>query len=271
MEATPKTQLKVGIFMVAGLATVMASIFMLGADKAIFRSFVRLHAHFEQVQGLAEGSVVSLAGMPIGNIEKIEFAPETNDLDVTLKIDERFGPKVTEGTLAEVRTQGALGDKFVYLIPGDPKKPAMQNGQTIEVAKATDIFAILSDRGKDTERVFDIINELHKMTVTINGGGRLEKIVSNMATASSSLKDASENAKKFSADLAGDGTPVKLKETVAKLDSVMTKLDKGQGTLGALINDSSLHEQLKGFLGGGERRQQLKSLMRTSIEKNEDR
>jgi phospholipid/cholesterol/gamma-HCH transport system substrate-binding protein len=50
----------------------------------------------------------------------------------------------------------------------------------------------------------------------------------------------------------------------------MGKLDRGEGTLGALINDPSVHNQLKAMLGGSPRKNHVKSLLRTSIEKEED-
>ena len=68
---------------------------------------------------------------------------------------------------------------------------------------------------------------------------------------------------------AANQTGEKLEKSVEKLDSVLTKIDKGQGTLGALINDPSLHQQLKALIGGSARKDHVKSLLRTSIEKEE--
>ena len=73
MESNAKVQLKVGIFLAVGLVLLLGSIFLLGADKAFFRSYTTVHAHFEQVQGLAEGSVVSFSGITVGNIQKSKF------------------------------------------------------------------------------------------------------------------------------------------------------------------------------------------------------
>ena len=269
MELNPSNQLKVGIFLLIGLVTIMMSIFMLGADKAFFKSFIRVHANFEQVQGLAQGSIVSLAGVTVGNIEEINISNESNMLDVVLRIDQAFSNKLTEGSQVEIRTQGALGDKFVYIIPGKVGGPLIKSGDKIEVAKASDIIGIFSERGKETEKVFDIINELYVMTKTINGDGRLNHIMNNLASASSSLKDAGGSAQKFSAELASGNSPAKIRSSIDRLESILTKLDQGEGTLGALINDSALHDQLKTMLGGSTRKTHIKSLIRTSIQKSE--
>lgn len=267
MENNTKVQLRVGIFLSVGLVILLGSIFLIGADKAFFRSYTTLHAHFEQVQGLAEGSVVSFSGITVGNIKKIEILPERNLVDVIMQIDDQFMPRVTEGSLVEIRTQGALGDKYIFIIPGDPKAKPLANNAVIEVAKATDILGILSERGNEAEKIFDIINEMYRFTKTLNAENRTDRILSNLASATAKIDKSAAAAEKIAEGL----TDGKLKNAVDRLDSVMTKIDKGQGTLGALINDSSLHDQLKSMLGGSARKSHLKSLMRTSIEKNEEK
>ncbi len=267
MENNAKVQLRVGIFLVVGLIILLGSIFLLGADKAFFRSYTTLHAHFEQVQGLAEGSVVSFSGITVGNIKKIDILPERNLIDIVMQIDNQFMPRVTEGSLVEIRTQGALGDKYIFIIPGDPKAKPLTENAVVEVAKATDILGILSERGNEAEKIFDIINEMHRFSKSLNAENRVDKILANMASATAKLDKMAGAAEKITEGLS-DG---KLKNTVDRLDSVMTKLDRGQGTLGALINDSSLHDQLKSMLGGSPRKSYMKNLMRTSIEKNEEK
>lgn len=267
MENNVKTQLRVGIFLSVGLALILGSIFMLGADKAFFRNYTTLHAHFEQVQGLAEGSVVSFSGITVGNIKKIQILPERNLIDIVMQIDDEFMPRVTEGSLVEIRTQGALGDKYIFIIPGDPKARPLVENSVIEIAKATDIIGILSERGSEAEKIFDIINEMHRFTKTLNAENRTDRILANLANASAKLDKTATATQKF-AEGFSDG---KLKNTMDRLESVMTKLDRGQGTLGALINDPTVHDQIKSMLGGTPRKNYMKSLMRTSIEKNEEK
>jgi ABC-type transport system involved in resistance to organic solvents, periplasmic component len=262
------TQLKVGIFLTVGIVTILLSIFFLGADKALFTKYTRLHAHFDQVQGLASGSVVSLSGVVAGNVEEIKFIEEKNALDVVMRIDSKFLPRIREGSQVEIRTQGALGDKFVFIIPGNPMSNPVREGSILEVAPATDIFGVLSERGSETSKIFDIIDELHKMVKTINSGNRMQHMFENLDSASQKLSQASLNADKFLTSMNGKDGGEKMRQSIERLNSILTKIDRGDGTLGALINDPSLHNQLKGLMGGGSKRDShIKSLMRTSIEK----
>ncbi|NUN05447.1 MAG: MCE family protein [Bdellovibrio sp.] len=270
MESNVSTQMKVGIFIAVGTLLVLGSIFFLGADKALFTSYVRIHAHFDQVQGLSEGSVVSLSGVTVGNVEQITFLSEKNALDVKMRINENFIHKIRHGSEVEIRTQGALGDKFVFIIPSDIKSEVVKEGDVLEVAKASDLLGIIGERGKEADKIFDIIDDLHKITKSMSADNRLGKIMGNLETASTNLSKTSKEAQFFVAQINEKDGGGKLSKSIDKLDSILTKIDKGQGTLGALINDPSVHNQLKSMLGGpASRKNNIKTLLRTSIEKEE--
>lgn len=265
MESTAKTQFKIGLFLSIGIFLILATIFMLGADRAFFKTYVTLHAHFDQVQGLAEGSVVSFSGITVGNIKEIKVIPGSNMLDVALLVDKEYMPRITEGSQVEIRTQGALGDKYIFIIPGDAKAAQMADNANITVAKATDLIGILSERASEAQKIFDILNEMHKFSKALNNENRAAKIMENLESATAKFDKTVSATQKLTEDLNAG----KLKSSLEHLDSVMGKLDRGQGTLGALINDSSLHDQMKSMLGGSSRKNVMKSLMRTSIEKSE--
>nr|BFD60889.1 hypothetical protein CKG001_29960 [Bdellovibrio sp. CKG001]BFD64303.1 hypothetical protein BdHM001_29840 [Bdellovibrio sp. HM001]BFD68494.1 hypothetical protein HAGR004_35160 [Bdellovibrio sp. HAGR004] len=267
MESHFSTQVKVGIFLTIGIFLILASIFFLGADKAIFTSYVRVHAHFDQVQGLAVGSVVSLSGVTVGNVESITFLPEKNSLDVKMKINEDYIDRIRQGSQVEIRTQGALGDKFVFIIPGDPRAENLKEGDILAVAKPTDVLGIIAERGNETSRIFDIINELYKITHAMNVDNRMMRVMNNLDTVASSLAQTSKDSQKFVAGLNSHGGGEKLAKSIDKLDAILSKIDRGEGSLGALINDPSIHNRLKSMLGGSNRKNHVESLLRTSIEK----
>lgn len=267
MEMTKRIQIQVGIFFSLGLVLILGSIMMLGADKALFKKFIYVTSEFDQVQGLNEGSVVSLSGVVAGNVHQIDFNQQTNMLTVTMKLEKSFAEKLTRSAQVEIRTQGALGDKFIFIVPGNNQDPKLESGDKLQVAKATDIIGIFSERGKDSAKIFDIINEIYAMIRSVNSQGRIEKIMSHMTDASQNLNSASADVRKFAADLNGNSTQNKLKSSIEKFDNILSKIDRGEGTLGALINDPTLHNQLKSIVGGQDRKKPIKTLIRTSIEK----
>lgn len=56
----------------------------------------------------------------------------------------------------------------------------------------------------------------------------------------------------------------------ARLNSILAKIDTGEGTLGLLLNDPSLYEDLKQLVGGAERSTVVKTLIQMSGKKKAD-
>ncbi len=267
MENSKNKTFRVGIFLAIGVFVIMLSIVLLGGDKAFFRTNVLMYATLDQVQGLDRGSTVSLSGIVIGNVKQIKFSSEKKNLVVEMKIQEDFLPMLTQGSRADVRTQGALGDKYIYITPGEITAPPLKAGDTIETSKSADFMGIISEKGGEAVKIFDIINEVYKLTKIINADGRSERLITNFVEASQNMKSISEDAKKLMSEMRGQNSG-KLKESLEHLNSVLTKIDRGDGSLGALINDPTLHERLKAMLGADTHKQSIQSLIRTSIQKS---
>lgn len=270
MESTRQHQIKVGLFLLIGTIVIISSIFMLGGNKALFTRYNNYKIFFEQVQGLNQGSVVSLSGLNIGNIESIEFSSEQNQIQVTIRVESQYADKIREGTTAEIRTQGALGDKFIYLQPGPSQNPLISENQIIPKQMAQDFLGVLSEKGNEATKVFEIISEIHKLIKTVNYDNRTDKIMTNMTQATGNLNESMLEIKKMIQEVRGqDAQSNQIKTALVKLNSILEKVDRGDGTLGALINDPVLHQQLKSLLGANQKSQGFKNLMRSSIEQTE--
>jgi phospholipid/cholesterol/gamma-HCH transport system substrate-binding protein len=265
MESTPKSQKKVGLFVTLGIFAIHFSILILGGDKGFLKSQVTYKVDFESVQGLNEGSVVSMSGLLVGNVAQFKISETSNSVTVQIKIDSEYAKKITAGTSAEIRTQGALGDKFIFITPGPSDAEILTPDSQLTVAKPSDLIGVISERGAETALVFDTIKEVHHLMKTINSANRVDKIVGNLANASENLSVLSKEGRSLIADLKSEQNG-SLQTSLKRLDSVLTKIDNGEGTLGALINDPTLHEQLKGLLGTNPRKKYMKSLIQTSLE-----
>lgn len=268
MEAHLSQQIRVGIFVSLGLVAAMASIITLGANRSLFGSNVRIYAKLPQVQGLNKGSIVSLSGMTIGNVEAIDFQGGEGLLTVKIKIKKQFLERIPADSTVELRTQGALGDKYIFINAGNAAGPKLAAEGSLEPSKSTDLLAVISERGGEAEALFDIIAEIKKLMVAINEGNRVHKIVGNLNETSANLKQVSDEVKVLVSEIRTDN-PQKLKRILTGLDSIITKIDKGEGTLGALINDSSLHDQLKSLVGSNPRKKYMNSVIRSTLEKSD--
>jgi phospholipid/cholesterol/gamma-HCH transport system substrate-binding protein len=268
-QLNKKIETKVGIFILAGLTALLATILALGGDKSLFTRYVRIETGFSEVQGLFPGSVVSLSGVPVGNVEAIDFRPSDNQLRVTLRIARDFQPRLLEGTVAEIRTQGALGDKFVYLIPGPPSAPRLTDGAIISSIE-TDLMKMLTSREDGVARVIDLIKEIHVLVATLNQNGHTAQLMANMSDAAIRLKATLVQLDAILGEFRSEIPENKrVKQALTSLASILEKVDQGQGTLGQLINDPSLHQNLKSLLGGSARNRYMKDMLRQTLRESE--
>jgi phospholipid/cholesterol/gamma-HCH transport system substrate-binding protein len=84
------------------------------------------------------------------------------------------------------------------------------------------------------------------------------------------VADASKSFKSSMSSVEDALASRKLNRALDHLANILEKIDKGQGTLGGIINDPTIHEDLKSILGGAKRNNLLKYLIRQTIQKSED-
>ena len=267
---TSNQQIKIGIFVAGGFILFAISIFLFGGQRAFFTRQITYRAEFDQVQGLSNGSIVSLSGLSIGNVSEINFLPEKNVLEVVFKIDSTYRHRITSGTNVDIRTQGALGDKYVFLSPGNPNGPELPENSVIPTNPEGDLLGRILSRSNNVDRIFDIIDEVHKLVRVINQSGRSNSVMNNLTLATDNLnKSLIEMQILIKALKNSYSDNPNISNSFSHLENILKKIDSGEGSLGALINDPTVHEQIKSLLGQSNRSKFMKSLIRTSIEKSD--
>jgi phospholipid/cholesterol/gamma-HCH transport system substrate-binding protein len=251
-----KKAMKVGIFVAVGLGALIASLFLLGGTNFLKKTET-LYVEFNQAQGLAVGSVVSLAGLNIGNVRELTMASDRNIILAELELDANFFERITDHSKINVKTQGALGDKYIYIDPGAPGGTPVASGATLFSDLQPDFLDVLSSKTNEVGgSAVDVINELSTLLKQLNNKNRSASLMENLLGTSQNLNRLTNEPE--------------LKEAMVHLRNILRKVDKGEGTLGALVNDATLHERLVGFLGESPRNRYLVPLIRESI-KSADR
>lgn len=261
---------KVGFFVIMACVLFVITIYLLGGDKAFLHSYVDYKVNFNSIAGINKGSVVQLLGLNVGNVKEVAINPQIQGITITLKVDKEFQQYFTKGTTAGVRTQGALGDKFIYISPGPGNTELLASNAVIENEPDSDLLSVLSAKGKDFNRVFDIVNELSILLKSMNSNNRTSTIMQNLTESSQTLNQTLHDLKSFTSTINGKNEgDNKLKKSLVHLSSILEKIDNGQGTLGELINDPSLYQDLQRIVGGSKNNKFLKGVIRTSIQKSE--
>lgn len=253
------TQIKVGIFLASGITVLLVTIFMLGSNKSMFQEVVELRSYFDSVQGLNKGAVVSLAGVKVGNIEEMKFDEKRNLVEIISIIDSDYKNKIKKDSRIEIRTQGALGDKFLYITPGSAAAEPIVSGDELPSDYGNDILSVISKRGSESENLFDILKDIKKITHSLAENNKVTHITNNLDKVSFNMVQLTERMN--SAIKNGN-----LDRSLLKLERIIDKVDRGEGTLGALINDKSIHERIKNILGAGQKNQQVKNILKSSVE-----
>lgn len=111
-------EIAVGIFFLLGiLAFAMLAIKVSGLSGVYIENGYVLTAEFENVGGLKARARVSIAGVPVGRVESIEFDNQNYVAKVSIIINDDV-KNIPNDTTASILTSGLLGDNYIGLTPG---------------------------------------------------------------------------------------------------------------------------------------------------------
>jgi phospholipid/cholesterol/gamma-HCH transport system substrate-binding protein len=118
MQQTRTVELGTGLFALLG----MGALFFLttqttGGDDFSADETFKISARFDNVGSLRQRAPVSMSGVTIGRVTRIEFDPAALDAVVTMEIDARYD-QIPEDSDASILTAGLLGSQYVGLQAG---------------------------------------------------------------------------------------------------------------------------------------------------------
>jgi phospholipid/cholesterol/gamma-HCH transport system substrate-binding protein len=135
-------ELTVGLFMLIGFAAFVYLALQLGEVSFLRQgSTYVLKAEFDNVAGIKKGAAVQVAGVTVGEVDEIALSATEAAL-LSLRIEKTL--KVPVDSIASVKSQGIIGDKYIQLhLGGDEKK--FNPGEIIkETESSLDIESLIS-------------------------------------------------------------------------------------------------------------------------------
>jgi phospholipid/cholesterol/gamma-HCH transport system substrate-binding protein len=257
-----ETELKVGIFVSMGMILVMIAILMLGSAENLLSRKSRFTIHLPSAEGLIGGAKVMLGGIQIGTVDKVGFDDNTGNVSVILNVTSENAKHIKKDSEAEIATQGVLGDRYVSLTPGSSEAGSLPSGSDIPVLPSKGISQFLSQSDQLVARLNSVASSLDILLKQFANQSRGEKIFQGMAQTAKNLASASEKLDQQMDDL-------KLKKIVKNLESITEKINTGNGTLGALVNDPGLYDNVKALVGQTNRNRILRNLVRQTLRESE--
>ncbi|WP_462324711.1 outer membrane lipid asymmetry maintenance protein MlaD [Desulfoplanes sp.] len=132
----------VGIFFLIGCLCVGYLTVKLGKMEIMGGDYYTVDARFTNVSGLKTGGFVQLAGVPIGQVEKITLDMDELVAIVSMKIQQDV--HIDEEAIASVKTSGLIGDKYIKISPGGAEAPIADGGIIVDTESTVDFEDLIS-------------------------------------------------------------------------------------------------------------------------------
>jgi phospholipid/cholesterol/gamma-HCH transport system substrate-binding protein len=222
--------IKVGLFVLLGITIICLITLFIGQYRVTTGHGYTLNAEFSDVSGLNILGSVRIAGVEVGDVENIILAGDKAKVVMTIFPD----TAVYRDARVEIKAYGALGDKYIMIYPGTPATGLLANGDTIaNTVEEADINDIVKN-------LADISASIKEVVGTPESKADLKEIVSNMKNSTANLSDITAKINR------GEGSLGKLMNDdtlYTDMKNVTDKISKGEGTLGRLVQDDSLYTE----------------------------
>lgn len=223
MQNTQQTA-RVGLFFLLGLALVWVTFETLSGGKLSFKDEGYLIiAGFESVKELKQGDEVRLAGVKIGEVKSTRLAGRR--AEAVLHI--RKGVEIRADATASIIMAGLIGTNYIGIDLGSSDAPALAPGAEIRTRVSPDLNTVMAEIGQLGQKLEGALGSL-STALTGEGGnpGLIQKI-----------------------DLLVTDNREKLGATMSNLQQITDRVNKGEGSLGRLINDPRFHDELVASIG----------------------
>ena len=275
-------EVKTGILVILGILLFIFGFNYLKGEN-LFSASRTFYAEYNNVEGLVASTPVTINGKPIGKVKDISFKNDgSGKLLVTLAIDSDF--QFSKNSKAELYEAGLISGKGVAIIPAFDGAENAKDKDVLEGTIKAGLSQLVNQKltplqGKieammvsadsllhNLNDVFDAktkenlktsiaglsstIDSFKETSNTLNETitGNQEKINSVLTSADESLANFSKISKSISeADL---GQTIKnLELTLKNFDNILVSIEKGEGSIGKLVKDEGLYNNLKGATG----------------------
>lgn len=274
-----KREVKIGIFAVAMICAAWIGIrFLQGLD--IFSRNTEYYAAYDQINGVQTASPVMMKGVKIGTVTGVEFDPARSD-KVVLQLTVKRTYRIPTDSEAKIFSDGLMGSKAIEIVYG-AADTYLADGDTLRSSRNRDLMDMagseldffkqkIAQVTGDLSRTLENLNRLLENNESSISGTltHLDGITGDMAELFSSekgnLRAAVDNLAAFSAMLGQNASRIdsivssvnrlttqlteeefarRLTESVEGLNALMARIERGDGTLGRLMDDPALYDSL---------------------------
>lgn len=273
-------ELKVAITVIASIIIAVLG-FRVMRDNPLFRQAQLVYTHFERVDGLNTGNYVYINGVKVGSVKAISLA-QNDSVRVSLGLD--LDLSLPKGSVAHLESAGLLNDKAIVIERGVSGEQVPYGGTIRGVYDGGVMESLRKEGEKLTGSVSSSFGKLdtllQQFTQVTNQRNRehIEETLGGLASTSREISRLMENKRTeleegishLNAILANVDTlsnrnkmridtaltrmnrslneieslSASMSETSAQLNIMLKKINGGEGSLGMMVNDPSLYNNL---------------------------
>lgn len=135
-----KTEITVGLFMIGGIIVLIYLSVTLGKIDLIGSRYYTATALFDSITGLKTGAMVEIAGVQVGKVTDIHLEEDMALVELSIFNE----VKVTDDSIASIRTKGVIGEKFIKLTPGGSDEYLEDGGTIIDTESSISLEELVS-------------------------------------------------------------------------------------------------------------------------------
>jgi phospholipid/cholesterol/gamma-HCH transport system substrate-binding protein len=252
-----RIELKVGIFVVAGMALLALLVLSFSRGQTLFESTYHLRILLPTAAGLKPTADVMMSGVPVGKATDLELMPDGRSVAVNVVILAKY--KIRTNALIQIDALGFLGDQYLSVTPSTNLEAGYwRNGDVVQgetpfnMQEAVRSVAGLLAQGKKTMSDLDLaINNVNRTVLSDQSLRSVSMTLSNLESMTTLARGMAQGAD----DLIHSNTPAvnaavtNLRSFSEKLNLIATDLDHLVATNRPAINESiqNLRDTLVSF------------------------
>lgn len=270
-------EIKTGLLALIAIALIIFGYNFLKGENILEKTRT-FYAVYDDVEGLSSSSPVTINGLQVGNVSNIEFLNREAKLVVSFNVKNNF--EFSKSSVAKIYGGDLIGGKSIAIEPNfNNQKPAV-SGDTLTSKVEGGLFELVNDKLTPLQfKVENAVTGIDSLVASLNfvlDTGSKQSIKSSIAEFETTLKSFNQTTKKInglldeneskfgttmnnlehaSANFVGISDSlaaleiqpmfIELKQNLQNLNSVTSKLEKGEGSLGKLLDDDGLYDNLE--------------------------
>lgn len=254
-----KFKVRLGLFVAGGLALFILAIFIIGKQKNMFNPVFKVTTTFYNVSGLQVGNNVRFSGINVGTVDKIIIINDST-VKVEMLVRKEIQQFIKADSEVAIGSEGLIGDRLLIITQGSTDAPLAKEGQRLISNEPVETDAIIASLQVSAGNAEVITKQLAEVMTNINTGkgtlGRLiqdstiaediNQTILNFKESSSKLNETMETSKQTVTSILSslNVTAGNTADITKQLELSMEEINNGKGTLGRLIYDTIIANNL---------------------------